>query len=270
MLMFTLAIFCLTTSNLPWFMDLTFQIPMQYCSLQHQTWLTSPVTSTTGHYFCFGSASSFFLELFLHSSPVAYCVPTDLGSSSFSVISYCLFILLMGFSRQEYWSFSSSHVCMWQLDYKGSWAWKNWCFWTVGLEKTLKSPFDWKEIKPVNPKGNQSWIFIGRTDAEAKSPVLWPPDVKSLLIRKDPDAGKDWRREEKGTTEDEMVGWHHQLTGHESEQTWEIVNREAYSAAVHGITESDTTEQLNNDNIVALPKREGICVFVWVIHFAVQ
>ena len=104
MLMFTLVIFCLTTSNLPLFMDLTFQVPMQYCSLQHWTLLPSPVTSTTGCHFCFGSASSFFLELFLHSSPVAYWAPTDLGSSSFSVISFCLFILFMGFSRQKYWS----------------------------------------------------------------------------------------------------------------------------------------------------------------------
>ena len=95
---------CLTTSNLPWFMDLTFQVPMQYCSLQHWTFLLSPVTSTAGYCFCFGSITSFFLELFLHWSPVAYWAPTDLGSSSFSILSFCLFILLMGFSRQEYWS----------------------------------------------------------------------------------------------------------------------------------------------------------------------
>ena len=104
MSMFTLAISCLTTSNLPWFMDLTFEVPMQYCSLQHRTLLPSPVTSTTGCYFCFGSVSSFFLELSLHWSPVAYWAPVDLGSSSFSVLSFCLFILFMGFSRQEYWS----------------------------------------------------------------------------------------------------------------------------------------------------------------------
>ena len=102
--MFTLAISCLTTSNLTWFMDLTFQVPMQYCSLQHRILLLSPVTSTTGYYFCFGSFPSFFLELFLHWSPVAYWVPTDLGSSSSSILSFCLFILFMGFSRQEYWS----------------------------------------------------------------------------------------------------------------------------------------------------------------------
>ena len=94
----------------------------------------------------------------------------------------------------------------------------NWCFWTVVLEKTLESPLDCKEIKPVNPKGNHSWIFIGRTDAEAETLVLWPPDRKNWLIGKDPDAGKDWRREEKGTTENEMVGWHHRPDGHEFEQ----------------------------------------------------
>ena len=104
MSMFTLAISCLTTSNLPWFMDLTFQVPRQYCALHHQTLLPSPVTTTTEYCFCFGSISSFFLELFLHWSPVAYWVPTDLGSSSFTVLSFCLFILFLGFSRQEYWS----------------------------------------------------------------------------------------------------------------------------------------------------------------------
>ena len=113
--------------------------------------------------------------------------------------------LLTGPSNQSY-GFSSSHVWMWELDDKESWALKNWCFWTVVLEKTLENPLDCKEIQPVHPKGNQSWIFIGKTDAEAETSVLWPPDVKNWLIRKDPDAGKDWRWEEKGTTEDEMVG----------------------------------------------------------------
>ena len=107
---------------------------------------------------------------------------------------------------------------MWGLDHKEGWAPKNWCFWTVVLEKTLESPLDRKEIKLVNPKGNQPWIFIGRTDAEAEAPILWPPDVKNWLIRKDPDAGKDWRHEEKGMTEGEMVVWHHWLNGHEFEQ----------------------------------------------------
>ena len=112
---------------------------------------------------------------------------------------------------------SSSHVWMWELVYKESWALKNWCFWTVVLEKTLESPLDCKKIQPANPKGNQSWIFIGRTDAEAEIPILWPPDAKSWLIWKDPDARKDWRWEEKGTTEDEMVGWRHWLDGQEFE-----------------------------------------------------
>ena len=123
-----------------------------------------------------------------------------------------------GLSSQSY-GFSSSHIWMWELDDKESWALKNWCIWTVMLEKTLESHLDCKEIKPVNPKGNQSWIFIGRTDAEAETPILWPPDWKNWLIGKDPDAGKDWRWEEKGTTEDEMVGWHHWLDGHEFEQS---------------------------------------------------
>ena len=113
--------------------------------------------------------------------------------------------------------FSSSHAWMWELDYKESWAPKNWCLWTVMLEKTLESPLDCKEIQSVHPKGDQSWVFIGRTDAEAETPILWPPDVKSWLIGKDPDAGKGWEQEEKGTTEDETVGWHHRLDGHEFE-----------------------------------------------------
>ena len=104
---------------------------------------------------------------------------------------------------------------MWELDHKEGWGPKNWCFWTVVLEKIPESPLDCKEIQSVNPKGNQSWIFIGRTDAEAETPKLWPPDAKSWLIWKDPNAGKDWGQEEKETTEDEMVGWHHRLNGHE-------------------------------------------------------
>ena len=106
---------------------------------------------------------------------------------------------------------------MWELDHKEGWALRNWCFWTVVLKKTLESPLDCKEIKPVNCKGNQPWIFIGRTDAEAV-PILWPPEMKGSLIRKDPDAGKDWRQEEKGMTEDKMVGWRHWLYGYEFEQ----------------------------------------------------
>ena len=108
---------------------------------------------------------------------------------------------------------------MWDLDCEESWVLKNWCFWTVVLEKTLKGPLDCKEIQPVHPKGDQSWVLTGRTDAEANTPILWPLHVKSWLIGKDPDAGRDWRQEEKGTTEDEMAGWHHQLDGHEFEWT---------------------------------------------------
>ena len=122
-----------------------------------------------------------------------------------------------GPSSQNY-GFPSSHVWMWELGYKESWALRNWCFWTVVLEKTLESPLDSKEIQPIHPKGNQSWIFISRTDAEAKAPLGWPPNVKNWLVGKDPDAGKDWRQKEKGITEDEMVGWHHRLNGHEFEQ----------------------------------------------------
>ena len=115
--------------------------------------------------------------------------------------------------------FPVGHVWMWELDCKESWAPKNWWFWTVVLEKTLESPLDSNEIKPVNPKGNQSWIFIRRTDAEAETPTLWLPDVKSRLTGKDPDAGKDWMHQEKGMTEDEMVGWHHWFNGREFEET---------------------------------------------------
>ena len=107
------------------------------------------------------------------------------------------------------YGFSSGHIWMWGLDYKENWAQKNWCFWTVVLEKTLESPLDCKEIQPVNPKGDQSWVFIGKTDVEAETPILWPSDVESWLIWKDPDAGKDWGQEEKETTEDKKVGWHH-------------------------------------------------------------
>ena len=118
---------------------------------------------------------------------------------------------------------------------------KNWCFWTVVLEKTLESPLDCEKIQPIHPKGDQSWVFIGRTDAEAETPILWPRDAKSWLIGKDPDAGKDWRWEEKGMTEDEKVGWHHWLNGHEFESTPGVGDgREAWRAAVHGVIKSWT------------------------------
>ena len=118
-----------------------------------------------------------------------------------------------GPSSQGY-GFSSGHVLMWELDYKESWVPKNWCFWTVVLEKTLESPLDCKEVQPVHPKADKSWVFIGRTDVEAEPLILCPPDEKSWCIGKDPYAGKDLGQEEKGMTEDEMVGWHHQLNGH--------------------------------------------------------
>ena len=145
------------------------------------------------------------------------------------------------------YSFSSSHVWMWELDYKESWVLKNRCFWTVVLEKTLESPLDCKEIQPVHPKGNQSWIFIGRTDAEAETPILWPPDGKNWLIGKDSDAGKDCGQEEKGTTEEEMVGWHHQLNGHEFEQALGVGDGQGGLACCSpwGRKESYMYEQLN-------------------------
>ena len=121
-----------------------------------------------------------------------------------------------GLSGQGY-GLSSGHVWIWELDCEESWVPKNWCFWTMVLEKTPESPLDCKEIQPVHPKGDQSWVFIGRTDVEAETPILWPPHARSWLIRKDPDAGRDWGHEENGTTEDEMAGWHHQLDGHEFE-----------------------------------------------------
>ena len=120
-------------------------------------------------------------------------------------------------SSQSY-GFSSSHVWMWELDYKESWALKNWCFWTVVLEKTLESPLDCKEIQPVNPKGNQFWIFFGRTNDEAEAPILWPSGMKRWFTGKDSDAEKDWLQEEKWVTEDKIVEWHHQVSGHEFEQ----------------------------------------------------
>ena len=140
--------------------------------------------------------------------------------------------------------------------HREGWAPKNWCFRTMVLEKTPESPLDCKEIKPVHPKGNQSWIFIGRTDAEAEVPILWPPDVKSRPIRKDPDAGKDWRQEEKGTTEDEMAGWHHWFDGHEFEQALGVGDGEGglVCCSPRGLREADTTERLKNTITREAPK----------------
>ena len=138
---------------------------------------------------------------------------------------------------------------MWELDHKESWALKNWCFWTVVLEKTLESPLDCKEIKPLNPKGNESWIFIGRTDAEAETPKLWLPDVKNWLTGKDSDAKKDWRQEKKGKTEDEMVEWHYWLDGHAFEQVLGVGDGQGSLACCSpwGRKELDTTELNRTD-----------------------
>ena len=144
--------------------------------------------------------------------------------------------------------FSSSHIWMWELDYKESWVLKNWCFWTVVLEKILESPLDCKEIQPVHPKGNQSWILIGRTNVEAETPVLWPSDAKNWLIWKDPDAGKDWRQEEKGTTEDEMVGWHHWLDGHEF---W-VSSRSWWWTGKPGVLQSMGLQKVGDDRVTEL------------------
>ena len=143
-------------------------------------------------------------------------------------------------SSQSY-GFSSSHVWMWEVDYKESWAPKNWCFWTVVLEKTPESLLDCKVIQPVHPKGNQSWIFIGRTDAETETPILWLPDTKNWLIWKDPDAGKDRGQEEKGMTEGENVGWHHRLDGHGFGWTLGVGDGQGGLVCFgHGVTKSRT------------------------------
>ena len=152
-----------------------------------------------------------------------------------------------GPASQSY-GFSSGHGWMWELDNTEGRVLKNWCFWTMVLEKTLESPLDCKDFQPVHPKGNQSWIFIGRNDAKAEAPILWPPDGKNWLIEKDPDAGKDWRWEEKGIIEDEMVGLHHRLNGHEFEQAPGDSEGQGslLCCSPWGHKESDTTEQLNN------------------------
>ena len=148
-------------------------------------------------------------------------------------------------------------IWLWELDCEESWALKNWSFWTVVLEKTLESPLDCKEIQPVHPKGDQSWVFIGRTDVEAETPILWPPDAKDWLIWKDPDAGKYWGQKEKGTTEDEMIGWHHRLNGHGFGWTLGVGDGQGGLACCGswGRKESDMTERLNWTDTASNPFR---------------
>ena len=153
----------------------------------------------------------------------------------------------MYFSNLSHWQrfllFNTSNTCvwMWELDREEGWAPKNWCFWTVVLEKTTESPLDCREIRPVHSEGDQPWGFFGRTDAKAETPILWPPHAKSWLIGKDPDAGRDWGQEEKGTPEDEMAGWHHRLDGHEFEWTPGVGDGQGgWRAAIHGVTKSRT------------------------------
>ena len=159
---------------------------------------------------------------------------------------FALGCLDKGLSSQGY-GFSSGHVWMWELACEESWAPKNWCFWTVVLEKNLESHLDCKEIQPVHPKGNWSWVFIGGTDAEAETPVLWPPHAKSWLIGKGSDAGRDWRQEEKGKTEDEIAGWHHRLDAHEFWWTPGVGDGQGGLACcgLWGCEELDKTERLN-------------------------
>ena len=154
-----------------------------------------------------------------HSSVLAWRIPGmgEAGGAAFYGAAQSWTWLKWLSSSSQRYGFSSSHLWMWELDYKESWELKNWCFWTMVLENTLESPLNCKVIQSVNTKANQSWIFTGRTDAEAETPILWSPDLKNKLIAKVPEGGKDWRQDENGTTEDEMAGWHHQLDGHEFE-----------------------------------------------------
>ena len=180
-------------------------------SVMHPT-----IASSVAFFFCFQffpasgsiSASRLFTPDSQSTGASASVLPMNIQDWFLS------FRIDKGPSKGQSYGFSSGHVWMWELNYKESWLRKNWCFWTVLLEKTLESPLDCQEVQPVHPKGNQSWMFIGRTDAEAKTPILWLPDVKNWLIWKDSAAGKDWRWKEKGMTEDEMVGWHYRLNGH--------------------------------------------------------
>ena len=168
--------------------------------------------------------------------------------------------------------FSRSHVAVQVLDYKESWVPKNWCFWTVLLEKTLESPLDCKEIQPVHPKGNKSWTFVEMSDAEAETPILWPPDAKSWLIGEYPDAGKDWRQEEKGMAEDEMLGWHYQLKGHEFEQAPGVGDGQGslMFCSPWCRKESDVSERLNWTDACMLSHFSCVWLFVTLWNVAYQ
>ena len=211
------------------------------------------------HVWSLGQKDSLEKEMATHSSILAWKIPwmeepgrlqsmvsQRVGHNWATSLSFFLYFANKGPSSQGY-GFSSGHVWMWELDCEESWALKNWCFWTVVLKKTLESPLNCKEIQPVHPKGDQSWVFIGRTDAEAEIPILWPPHAKSWLMGKDPDAGRDWGQEEKGTTEGEMAGWHHRLDAHEFGWTLGVSDGQGGLALCDswGCKESDMTERLN-------------------------
>ena len=178
------------------------------------SWQIDEKTVETVSDFIFGAPKSLQMVIAAIKLKDAYSLEGEYGKPGQLIKKQRDYFANKGPSSQGY-GFSSSHVWMWELDSEESWALKNWCFWTVVLEKTLESPLDCKEIQPVCPKGDQSSVFIGRTDAKAETPILWPPHAKSWLIGKDPDAGRDWGQGEKGMTEDEMAGWHHWLVGHE-------------------------------------------------------
>ena len=183
-----------------------------FCNLYLNLWMIIAYITETSKIKVVRFFLWFWSKLFFINS---ICQLGNVFEGKQKVVAWTLSNLLSRYymSSQGY-GFSSGHVWMWELDCEESWELKNWCFWTMVLEKTLESPLDCKEIQPVHPKGDQSWVFIGRTEAEAETPILWPPHVKSWLTGKDPDAGRDWGQEEKETAEDEIAGWHHWLDGH--------------------------------------------------------